>query len=84
MARTEPDDSEGEQEGDSQLRDQAAALASEVRELRQGYEDLVARIDEGLAASQDDAANARAFDEPAARERVLTQGEEVSGREMSS
>lgn len=85
VSRTEPDDSEGEREGDSQLRDQAAALASEVRELRRGYEDLVARIDESLAASQNgeaDAANARAFDEPAARERVLTQGEEVSGREM--
>lgn len=84
VSRTEPDDSEDEREVDS-LREQAAALASEVRELRQGYEDLVARIDERLAASQNgeaDVAHARAFDEPATRERVMAQGEQVSGREM--
>ncbi len=39
------------QEEASPLQDQAALLA-EVRELRQGYEQLVVRIDEALAAGE--------------------------------
>jgi len=46
------------QEEVSPLHDQAEALVSEVRELREGYEQLVARIDEALAVGQtDDAAS---------------------------
>ncbi len=49
-SQTETDDREVERE--SQVHDQAAALSSEVRELREGYERLVARIDAALAAGE--------------------------------
>ena len=71
--QTETDDREVEQEVGSQLHDEATALASEVRQLREGYEHLVARIDEALAAGETG---------NAASVRASQQGEAASGREL--
>lgn len=54
MSETEVEDSAVEQDGASDLHDQATALLSEVRELRKGYEQLVAHIDAALAAGHAD------------------------------
>jgi len=51
-SQTETKDRKVKREVGSLTRDKAAELTSEVRELREGYESLIARIDETLAAGQ--------------------------------
>ena len=72
-SQTKTDGREVEQEVGSQLHDQATALASEVRQLRESYERLVARIDEALAPGQTG---------KAAGVRASHPGEAASGREL--
>lgn len=72
-SQTEVDDRAVEQEAVS-LEDRATALVSEVRELRDGYEQLVARIDEAFAGDQAGAA-------PGVRASVSEGEERASERE---
>lgn len=69
-SRTEVNGRSTADDARSALHDQTAALVDEVRELRGGYEYLVARIDEALADRyEEDQIEADA-------------GEEISGREL--